>query len=100
MPEDDPRILELREKRAKAQKAGGEDRIAKHKAKGRLTARERINQLLDPGTFFELEPYVTHRSEDLGGGEKTYTDGVVIGYGRVEGRTIYVYAQDFTVQGG
>lgn len=100
MPEDDPRILELREKRAKAQKAGGEDRIAKHKSKGKLTARERINQLLDPGTFFELEPYVTHRSEDLGGGEKIYTDGVVIGYGSVDGRTIYVYAQDFTVQGG
>ncbi len=100
MPEDDPRILELREKRAKAQKAGGEDRIAKHKAKGKLTARERINQLLDPGSFVELEPYVTHRSEDLGGGDKIYTDGVVIGYGSVEGRTIYVYAQDFTVQGG
>lgn len=100
MAEEDPRILELREKRAIAKKAGGEARLARHKAKGRLTARERIDQLLDPGTFIELEPYVTHRSEDLGGGEKIYTDGVVIGYGCIEGRTVYVYAQDFTVQGG
>ncbi len=100
MPEEDPRIIELREMRAKARMAGGEDRIAKHKAKGKLTARERIETLLDAGTFNELEPYVTHRSEDLGMTEKYHGDGVVIGYGTIDGRTVYVYAQDFTVMGG
>jgi propionyl-CoA carboxylase beta chain len=100
MPEEDPRILELREKRAKAKMGGGEARIAKHHAKGKLTARERIDALLDPGSFNELEPYVTHRSDDLFGGEKLSGDGVVTGFGTVDGRTIYVYAQDFTVMGG
>ena len=100
MPEEDSRIVELREKRAKARMGGGEDRIAKHHAKGKLTARERIETLLDPGTFHELEPYVTHRSEDIGLSEKYHGDGVVTGYGMVDGRTVYVYAQDFTVMGG
>ncbi len=100
MPEEDPRILELREMRAKARMGGGEERIAKHHAKGKLTARERIDALLDPHSFNELEPYVTHRSEDLFGGEKLSGDGVVTGFGTVDGRTIYVYAQDFTVMGG
>ena len=100
MPEEDPRILDLRERRAKAHKTGGEDRIAKHKAKGRLTARERIELLLDPGTFNENELYVNHRSDDMGVGEKYATDGVITGYGTVDGRTVYAYAQDFTVMGG
>ena len=100
MPEEDPRIIELREMRAKARMAGGEDRVAKQHAKGKLTARERIDAILDPGTFTELEPYVTHRSEDLGGGPKYPGDGVVTGFGSVNGRTTYVYAQDFTVIGG
>ncbi len=59
MPEEDPRILELREMRQKARLAGGEERIAKHKAKGKLTARERIEQLLDPGSFYEIGLYAT-----------------------------------------
>lgn len=100
MAEEDPRILELRERRAKAQKAGGEERIAKHKAKGRLTARERIAELLDPGSFNEVELYSAHRSEDLGVGDRIATDGVITGFGTLDGRTIYVYAQDFTVMGG
>ncbi len=100
MPEEDPRILELRKRRAKAQVAGGEDRIAKHKAKGRLSARERILELLDPGSFNEVELYSSHRSEDFGVGSRVETDGVITGYGSVEGRTVYVYAQDFTVMGG
>ncbi len=100
MPEEDPRILELRERRAKAQVAGGEDRIAKHKAKGRLSARERILELLDPGSFNEVELYSSHRSEDFGVGTRIETDGVITGYGSVDGRTIFVYAQDFTVMGG
>jgi len=100
MAEEDPRIVELREMRAKAQAGGGEDKIAKHHAKGKLTARERIELLLDPGTFSELERYVTHRSEDIGLKEKFFTDGVITGYGTVDGRSVYVYAQDFTVMGG
>src|SRR5574340_170565 len=100
MADEDPRILELRERRAKAQKAGGEDRIAKHKAKGKLTARERITELLDPGTFNEIELYSAHRSEDFGVGERIDTDGVITGFGTLDGRTVYAYAQDFTVMGG
>ncbi len=101
MPKEDPRILKLREMRAKAQLGGGEDRIAKQHAKGKLTARERLDLLLDAGTFQELEPFVLQRSEDLGAGaEKIPGDGVVTGFGLVNGRTVYVYAQDFTVQGG
>ncbi|MHB0923765.1 MAG: acyl-CoA carboxylase subunit beta [Bellilinea sp.] len=100
MADEDPRILELRERRANAQKAGGEDRIAKYKAKGKLTARERILELLDAGSFNEVELYSSHRSEDFGVGERIDTDGVITGWGTLEGRTIYVYAQDFTVMGG
>ena len=100
MPEEDPRIIELREMRAKATMGGGEERIAKHHAKGKLTARERIAALLDADSFNELEPYVSHRSGDLYGGEKLPGDGVVTGYGTVDGRTVYIYAQDFTVMGG
>lgn len=101
MPEEDPRILELREKRAKARLGGGEDRIAKQHAKGKSTARERLELLLDPGSFQELEPFVTQQHDELNPDfEKYLGDGVVTGYGRVEGRLVYVYAQDFTVQGG
>ncbi len=101
MPEEDPRILELREKRAQAQLGGGEDRISKQHAKGKLTARERINLLLDPQTFVELETFALQQQDPLGTGDTRYPgDGVVTGYGKVEGRTTYVYAQDFTVQGG
>ncbi len=100
MPEEDPRILELREKRAKLKLAGGEDRIAKQHAKGKLTARERLEILLDPGTFQELEPFVTQRADLAGGDERNFSDGVVTGFGLIDGRTVYAYAQDFTIGGG
>jgi propionyl-CoA carboxylase beta chain len=100
MPEEDPRILDLREKRAKLKLAGGEDRIAKQHAKGKLTARERLELLLDPGTFQETEPFVTQRADLAGGDERNYTDGVVTGFGMIDGRTVYAYAQDFTIGGG
>jgi propionyl-CoA carboxylase beta chain len=102
MPEEDPRILELRAMREKARQGGGEARIATQHAKGKLTARERLNLLLDPGTFNELEPYITHQGNDEAGlvTEKYLGEGVVTGYGQIEGRTVYVYAQDFTVYGG
>jgi len=101
MSQEDPRILELRAMRAKARLGGGEERIAAQRAKGKLTARERLGYLLDPGTFHELEPFITHQGDELGvNAEKYLGEGVVTGYGQIDGRTVYVYAQDFTVFGG
>lgn len=99
MPED-TRIVELRKRRAKALLGGGKERIEKQHAKGKLTARERIDLLLDAGTFQELEQFSIQRDDLAQGGEKVPGDGVVTGYGQVEGRTVYVYSQDFTVSGG
>lgn len=101
MSEEDPRILELRQMRAKAREGGGADRIAKQHAKGKMTARERVEALLDPGTFNELEPFITgHADERSMATEKFLGDGVITGYGLINGRTVYVYAQDFTIFGG
>lgn len=101
MTTDDPRILELRAMRERARLGGGPERIAAQHKKGKLTARERLALLLDPDSFNELEPFVTHQGDDLGMiGERYLGDGVVTGYGRIDGRTVYVYAQDFTVLGG
>ena len=86
---------------AQASLGGGQDRIDKHHAQGRLTARERINLFLDPGSFEEFDMFKLHRCQDFGM-EKTQIlgDGVVTGYGTVNGRIVYVFAQDFTVLGG
>jgi propionyl-CoA carboxylase beta chain len=101
MSNEDPRILELRKMRAKAREGGGEERIAKQKAKGKLTARERVDALLDPGTFNEIEPFITHQGDELHLlKEKFYGDGVITGYGQIDGRTVYLYSQDFTIYGG
>ena len=98
---DDPRILELRTMREKARLGGGADRIAIQHSKGKLTARERLALLLDPGTFNELEPFIAHQGDEMGIANEQYLgDGVITGYGQIEGRTVYVYAQDFTVYGG
>lgn len=84
-----------------AQKGGGEKRIEKQHAKGKLTARERIHLLMDTGSFEELGMLVQHRSTDFGMENENYLgDGVVTGYGTVDGRLVYVFAQDFTVFGG
>lgn len=100
MPED-PRLVELRSTRAKAREGGGPDRIAKQHSKGKLTAHERIEKLLDPGTFNELEPFITHQGDETGLAVDRYLgDGVVTGYGQIDQRTVYLYAQDFTVYGG
>ncbi|MBI4732158.1 MAG: acyl-CoA carboxylase subunit beta [Chloroflexi bacterium] len=87
--------------RVEAALGGGEARIAAQHSKGKQTARERIEQLLDPGTFHEVGMFVTHRASGMGM-EKShpFTDGVVTGWGKVDGRTVYVFAQDFTVMGG
>ncbi|MEI6289910.1 MAG: acyl-CoA carboxylase subunit beta [Chloroflexota bacterium] len=101
MTEEDPRILELRAMRAKAHQGGGADRNKKQHDRGKGTARERIELLLDPGTFNELEPFITSHPDDLTlVTEKFLGDGVVTGYGLIDGRIVYVYAQDFTIFGG
>lgn len=92
-------ILEQKEK--EAEEGGGEARIKKQHESGKLTARERIDLLLDKNTFVELDKFVVHRCTDFGMDSKKFLgDGVVTGYGKVEGRQVFVYAQDFTVFGG
>jgi propionyl-CoA carboxylase beta chain len=86
---------------AQAELGGGQERIEKQHQDGKLTARERIELLLDPGTFIELDKFKTHRADDFGmSAKKILGDGVVTGYGMVEGRQVFVFAQDFTVFGG
>ncbi|WNG14500.1 acyl-CoA carboxylase subunit beta [Cystobacter fuscus] len=99
--ETDPLRARLRQLEKQAELGGGADRIAKQHEAGKLTARERIDLLLDPGSFTEMDKFVTHRSSDFGMGDKKIPgDGVVTGYGTVEGRQVFVFAQDFTVFGG
>lgn len=101
MTHEDPRILELRSMREKARQGGGEARINRQHAKGKLTARERLHFLMDPGTFHELEPFITNPGNELGLDSGEYLgDGVITGYGQIDGRTVYIYAQDFSVHGG
>ncbi len=91
-------LIELREK---AKLGGGEKRIESQHSKGRYTARERIAILLDEGSFEEYDMFVTHRSHEFGLENQTYlSDGVVTGHGTIDGRVVYLYAQDFTVFGG
>lgn len=98
---EDPRILQLRALRERAKLGGGAERITRQHKRGKLTARERIDLLLDPGTFNELEPFITHRGGEAGNlDEKPMGDGVITGYGQINGRSVYLYAQDFTVFGG
>ena len=94
--------LELLERRrAEAEKGGGDKRIKAQHAKGKLSARERLDLLLDEDSFTELDRFVVHRSHDFGlENEQYYGDGVITGYGRIEGRLVYVFSQDFTVFGG
>src|SRR6184192_3288842 len=86
---------------AQAELGGGEERVEKQHDEGKLTARERIELLLDPGSFIELDKFKVHRCDDFGmQSKKILGDGVVTGYGTVEGRQVFVFAQDFTVFGG
>ena len=98
MTEEYPRIEKLKALRAASKLGGGQDRIDKQHAKGSLTARERIDLLLDKGSFREIGALATGLNDPEG--KSGYGDGVVTGYGQVDGRTVYVYAQDFTFQGG
>jgi acetyl-CoA carboxylase carboxyltransferase component len=91
----------LREHKAKSRLGGGQDRIDAQHKKGRLTARERIDLLLDKGSFRELDPFVQHRTHDFNlQSQKFMSDAVVTGWGTIEGRLVYVFSQDFTVLGG
>ena len=94
-------IDELIEKRGMIKLGGGQEQIDAQHAKGKQTARERILQLLDKGSFREIDSYLTHRHSDFGMDKKRYEgDAVVIGFGKIDGRMVCVYAQDFTVMGG
>ncbi len=95
------KLENLRKLHEQAKLGGGESRIEAQHAKGKLTARERIDLLMDPGTFEELDPFVMHRATDFGlEKQKFLGDAIVTGYGKVNGRTTFVFAQDFTVIGG
>ena len=97
----DEKFKEFEEKSQAAEHGGGPERIEKQHKAGKKTARERINDLLDPGTFEEMDKLVTHRSFDFGmERKKLLGDGVITGHGKIDGRLVYVFAQDFTVFGG
>jgi len=92
---------ELKAKGDLARLGGGQKQIDKQHERGKLSARERIDQLVDPGSFMEIEMFVTHQVSKFGmDKEKFYGDGVVTGSGRIAGRLVYLYSQDFTVMGG
>ena len=94
-------LAELEKRRAEARLGGGQQRIDAQHAKGKLTARERIEILLDEGSFEEFDMFVVHRCEDFGmGDQRPAGDGVVTGWGTINGRMVYVFSQDFTVFGG
>src|SRR6187455_2586697 len=94
------RIAELQERRDSAFHAGSERAIERQHAKGKLLARERIDYLLDDGSFHELDMLARHRAHEAGLEDRPYTDGVITGWGTVEGRRVFVFSQDFTVFGG
>ncbi len=95
------KVKNLIDLRVQAKLGGGEKRIASQHAKGKFTARERIDMLLDEGSFEELDMFVTHRCNNFGLEKEKYLgDGVITGHGTIDGRTVYVFAQDFTVFGG
>ena len=94
-------LQDLNDRRSKAQKGGGDKRIESQKAKGKLTARERLAKFFDNGKYEELDIFVQHQSKDLGLDKNVFDgDSVVTGYGLVNGKPTFAYAQDFTVLGG
>lgn len=101
LPSNKDKFELLQKKNEEALQGGGEVRIAAQHKKGKLTARERIHLLMDEGTFQEVDKFVMHRAKDFGLDKEHYLgDGVVTGYGEINGRLVYVYSQDFTVFGG
>jgi acetyl-CoA carboxylase carboxyltransferase component len=95
------KLAELREKLEQIRSGGGQKTVDKQHQSGKLTARERILKLLDQGSFVEIDAFVEHRCTNFGMGKKKFPgDGVVSGYGTIDGRLVYIFAQDFTVMGG
>lgn len=95
------KLAGLEKRNEVAMAGGGASRISKHKQGGRLTARERLDVLLDPGSFVEMDRFVTHRCTNFGMDKNVIPgDGVITGYGRINGKLVYVSSQDFTVIGG
>jgi propionyl-CoA carboxylase beta chain len=101
MADMDPKTHQLREVKAQSRLGGGAERIEAQHQRGRLTARERIDLLMDKGSFREIDAFVEHRTTDFGLDKQKYlSDSVVTGWGTIDGRLIYIYSQDFTVFGG
>jgi propionyl-CoA carboxylase beta chain len=97
----DQKLETLQQMRQQSQQGGGTTRVEQQHRRGKLTARERLERLMDPGTFQELDAFVTHRTSDFGLADRKFLgDAVVTGWGRIEGRQVFAYAQDFTVLGG
>jgi propionyl-CoA carboxylase beta chain len=95
------KISDLESRNEKALASGGSEKLAKHKIGGRLSARERVEVLMDPGSFVEMDRFVTHRCTNFGMEKnKPFGDGIITGYGRINGKLVYVSSQDFTVTGG
>jgi acetyl-CoA carboxylase carboxyltransferase component len=94
------RLSELAKRKEQALHAGSERAVERQHAKGKMLARERLEYLLDPGSFHELDMLARHRAHDSGLAERPYTDGVVTGWGTIDGRKVFVFSQDFTVFGG
>jgi len=101
VPTNEERLSRLARMRAESLLGGGPVRVERQHASGKLTARERLDLLLDPGSFVELDAFVTHRSNDLGLADQRFLgDGVVTGHGTIDGRLVFIFSQDFTVFGG
>ncbi len=95
------KLLDLANRREEAARAGGEAKISKQHSQGKYTARERIEKILDPGSFEEYDAFVTHRCTDFGmEGQQPLTDGVITGFGTIGGRLVFIFSQDFTIFGG
>jgi len=95
------KIRQLQEMRKKLAEGGGEERIKAQHDKGKQTARERIEKLVDPGTFQEIQPFMLHRHTDFGMEKSRFLgDGMIAGFAKINGRRVCLYAQDFTILGG
>ncbi len=99
-PTTTDRLDDLRRRREEARHAGSEASVERQHARGKMTARERVDYLLDDDSFTELDLLARHRAEGVGLDDRPYTDGVITGWGTVGGRQVFLFAQDFTVFGG